>query len=417
MMKHASLLALLLSLACGKTDDVEPAPGGSTSENAGKTSTQNPAPAAPAKLDRAATQAALDKGLAWLRSQAKDGLYMVDVGGGQKFPSPAHTAFALTPVARSVPKADRATDPFLLAGQKFLLSLQQEDGHIAAHDDKFNNYYTCATLMTLATIDDPATQKARERMGAYIKSIQRLEEGRVQGGFGYNTAKSADLSNTQYAIEALRAAGVPENDPELQKALKYLERTQNRSENEANKGAKYEVKGKTIVPGNDGSAGYEPGVSKAGMRRMPDGTYAPRGYGSMTYALLKCYILVGLDKDDARVQSTLKWLGENYTWSENPGFDQTVRESDHEQAAQARFWGLYYYYTTAAKALNLLGQEMLDTPDGPRSWRADMASAIVSRQGANGSWVNDKSARWEEDDPVLVTAYALIALQEILAVE
>lgn len=415
-MKHASIFALLLCFACGEKDTKTAAPD-TASDSASDSGDSKAAPVAAAtKLDRAAAQAALDKGVAWLRTQGKGGMFMAELGG-KKFPSPAHTAFALGPVARALPKADRSKDAFVAGGQKFLLSLQKDDGRIAAHDSTLDNYYTCATLMTLAAINDPATATARDRMRDFIKKLQRMEEDRVKGGFGYNKTEGADLSNTQYAVEALRAAGVPEDDPTLKAALIYLERTQNRSENASNKGAKYELEGKTVVPGNDGSAGYEPGVSKAGMRRLPDGTYVPRGYGSMTYALLKCYILVGLDKDDARVKSTLEWLGENYTWDENPGFEQTVRESSDKGAAQARFWGLYYYYSTAAKALNLLGKEMLDTPDGPRSWRAEMATAIVSRQRADGSWINDKSARWQEDDAVLVTAYALIALQEILGVE
>ena len=272
--------------------------------------------------------------------------------------------------------------------------------------------------MTLAAIGDPATKDARGKMAAFIRKVQRAEdEARVGGGFGYNTAGSADLSNTQYAIEAMRAAGIPDDDPQLQKALKYLERAQNRTENEANKDAKYEMDGKTVVPGNDGSAAYEPGVSKAGMRRLPDGTFIPRGYGSMSYALLKCYILVGMDADDPRVQAVLAWLGANYTWSENPGFEDTVRESSRKDAAQARHWGLYYYYATAAKALRLLGKDTIKTPDGERNWRADIAKALLERQGEDGSWVNDKASRWNENDRLIVTCYALIALQDVLGLE
>jgi squalene-hopene/tetraprenyl-beta-curcumene cyclase len=400
------LLPLLLLVACGEPV-VQDQPG---EKGAAK------APAAGAELDRAAVQAAVDRGVQWLRSQAKDGVFFVQMGD-KSFPSPPHTALALTPIARNLPQEKRASDPFVQGGQKFMLQMQKDNGRIPGHEAKYDNYYTSATLMALATIGDPATKAHREKMRDFILTLQRQEKDRVQGGFGYNTAKSADLSNTQYAIEALRAAGVAEDDPAMDAARKYLERTQNRSENAENKDAKYKIEGKTVVPGNDGSAPYEPGVSKAGMRRLPDGTYIPRGYGSMTYALLKCYILVGLEADDPRVKATLDWLGENYTWDENPGFESTVRESSREDAAQARYWGLYYYYTTAAKALRLLGKDTIETPDGPKNWRIELANSILERQQKDGSWINDKAKRWNEDDRIIVTGYALIALQEVLGIE
>jgi len=399
---------LILAVACGENGDVP------TSGDSGKAEPKKAA--ASGELDRAAVRKAIDRGVEWLRAQAKDGVFMAQYKGEPQ-PSPAHTALALTPIARHVPKGKRPEDPLLAKGQEFLLKMQQEEGYIAAPQTKYHNYYTSATLMALDAIGDPATKDERDKMRDYILSLQRMEDGRIRGGFGYNTQESADLSNTQYAIEALRAAGVPEDDPAMRRALEYLERSQNRSENEANEGARYEIDGKTVVPGNDGSAGYEPGVSKAGLRKLPDGTYVPRGYGSMTYALLKCYILVGLDKDDPRVEATLDWLGENYTWNENPGFEDTVRESSRDDAAKARYWGLYYYYLTAAKALRLLGEDTIDTPDGPRNWRVELARAVMSRQDEDGSWINDKASRWEEDDRVIVTGYAVLALQEVLGVE
>ncbi len=370
------------------------------------------APKATSEVDRSSVQASIDKGVAFLRAQAnKAGVFEVEFKG-RKGPSAAHTALALAPIARELAKRKRADDALVQGATKFLLSQQREDGAIEPHSHaKYENYYTSAALMALAYINDPATAAAREKMKKFILSLQRLEDERIKGGFGYNTAKSADLSNAQYAVEALRTAGVPDTDPAMERLLVFLERTQNRSENENNKDAKYEIDGKKIVPGNDGSAGYEPGVSKAGMQRLPDGTYIPRGYGSMTYALLKCYILVGLKADAPQVKATLAWLGDNYSWDENPGFRDVAKENN---VPQAPYWGLFYYYVTAAKALRLVGADTIKTDDGDKDWRADLAAAILKRQAADGSWINTQSDRWEEKDKIITTAYAVIALQEIL---
>ncbi|MGQ0612479.1 MAG: prenyltransferase/squalene oxidase repeat-containing protein [Planctomycetaceae bacterium] len=377
--------------------------------------------AATAPADEAArfpeARRALERGIAWLLTQQKEGVWYLEMEG-KNLPNPGYTALALAPVAASIPKAERAKHPLLAKTAGFLLALQQEDGRLTAPGfEAYENYLTSAALMALVVIDDPAQAAARDRMKDYLLASQRRDEKRNEGGFGYNKQKGADLSNAQYAIEALRAAGIPEDHEAMVAARRYLSRIQNRSENEENEGAAWVVEAEgqgkvTVVPGNDGSAPYEPGVSKAGLRKLPDGTHVARGYGSMTYALLKCYILAGVGKDDARVKAAVEWLAANYTWEENPGFADVVREDPARK--DAPYFGLYYYYLTAAKALALVGIDELRTPQGMRDWRKDLAAAIVSRQAADGSWINSQSPRWDEGNAVLVTAYATAALQEIL---
>lgn len=75
--------------------------------------------------------------------------------------------------------------------------------------------------------------------------------------------------------------------------------------------------------------------------------------------------------------------------------------------------GLFYYYHLMAKALNAYCEEKpLQLKDGSTvQWRRDLALRLISLQdGATGSWVNE-NGRWWEKDPVLVTAYATIALE------
>jgi len=408
-MKQTVLLAVLVfAAACGKEEKPKPAaPAGTPPE----VSTKQPAPG---KVSPGDPKLALEAGLKWLRAQTKDGIWFAEFKG-ESFPSPAFTALALAPIARALPAERRSVDPLVRAAAGFLVKAQRDDGAIDTGGmSKYENYYTSAALMALTIIGDPAHDPVREKMKKFLLTLQRMEEGRLKGGFGYNTAKSADLSNAQFAIESLRTAGIAEDHPAMKRAQAFLERAQNRSENPSNDGVVYEFESKErvkhkVVPGNDGSAGYEPGVSKAGMRRLPDGTYVPRGYGSMTYALLKCYLLVGLPGDDARVQAAVKWLADNYTWDENPGFHDIAKESSRPDAP---YWGLYYYYMTAAKALRLLGVDEL----GGHDWRKDLGQKLVSTQREDGSWVNEGSARWDEKNPLLTTAYACIALHEILEV-
>jgi squalene-hopene/tetraprenyl-beta-curcumene cyclase len=397
--KTLTLLTLTMLFACGGEDPKKESPQ---------------AVAGPAAAD---ISAAIEKGIAFLRAQAfDDGIWMTKYGD-KVVPSVAHTALALAPIAAALPEDQRRTDPAVQRAVGFILKTQREDGAVDAQQTYYENYYTACSLMALVAVDDPAHADVREKMKKFLLTLQRKEEGRTEGGIGYNKRQGADLSNAQFAIEALRAAGIPEDHESMKAARRYLERVQNRSENPENKGVAYEMEdeqhGKVkVVPGNDGSAGYEPGVSKAGLQRLPDGTFVPRGYGSMTYALLKCYLLTGLPYDDEKVQAAVKWVGENYTWDENPGFQIIAKEIGRKDAP---YWGLYYYYMTAAKALRLTGVDRLETPDGPRDWRADLAVALLKRQRPDGSWKNEQSQRWEEADPVITTAYALLTLQELQA--
>ncbi len=390
-------LLVLLVAACGNDAPKDPGPSGSVT----------------AKATQTAPQQALDRGIAWLRSQAREGKWS-DARG----PSTGFTAIALAPVVAALPADQRGADPLVRSAAAYLLAKQRDDGAIAdAAFLGYENYLTSATLMALTILDDPAQKAERNRMRDYLTTLQRADEGRHAGGFGYNKRKGADLSNAQYTLEALRTAGIPPDHEVMRKAIAYLEKVQNRSENEANQNAVWhiEIDGEQVkvVPGNDGSAGYEPGVSKAGWDRLPDGTFVARGYGSMTYALLKCYILTGLEADDARVQAVLDWLGKHYTWDENPGFRKLVEQQPERK--DAPFFGLYYYYMTAAKALRLAHVTTVTTPAGPRDWRKDLTIALLKRQREDGSWLNSQSPRWEEGHPVLATAFATIALQDILA--
>ncbi|MFM8635263.1 MAG: hypothetical protein ACKOEX_10710 [Planctomycetia bacterium] len=72
--------------------------------------------------------------------------------------------------------------------------------------------------------------------------------------------------------------------------------------------------------------------------------------------------------------------------------------------------GLYYYFHTAAKALDAFGDETFADEKGvSHVWRSELADAVIRRQQADGSWIN-ANPRWMEGDPNLVTAYALLAL-------
>lgn len=283
----------------------------------------------------------------------------------------------------------------------------QPDGSI--HGGGLENYTTSAAVGALVRSKDPAYKPIVDKARAYLAGLQADEgegfskEHWAYGGFGYGNEERPDLSNTQFAMDALKLAGTPPSDPAMRRALVFLERCQNRSESNH---VEISRDGVTAVAGNDGGGVYYPGKSQAGSDKLPDGRSIPRSYGSMTYALLKGFVFAGVPKDDPRLQDALKWCSAHYTLDRVPGYEEMAKVSP-----RAPFQGLFYYYLTMATALGALGDDELVTPDGKKhDWRGELAARLVSLQRPDGSFLNENSARWFEGDEVLATSYAVVTL-------
>ena len=73
----------------------------------------------------------------------------------------------------------------------------------------------------------------------------------------------------------------------------------------------------------------------------------------------------------------------------------------------------YYYLHLMSKALTTLQMDELELKNGSHlDWRHALAMHLINLQKANGSWVNS-NGRWWENDPNLVTAYSVMALEFI----
>jgi len=369
-----------------------------------------PAPTGPrgakplAAFEPADKQAALDsmkQGARYLVSIAQDGKW-----GEPGKPDAGITAMALgallaTPAPREEP-VQKAID----AGLAWLVSLQQADGSI--HQGKVANYVTSAAVMALAADGREAHRAALLRARDWLVALQLgpednyAEDHPYYGGIGYGSSERPDLSNLQMALEALSAAGLDKDHEAFRRSLRFLERCQNRSERND---VQIPEGGKVVVSGDDGGSAYAPGQSMAGYIELEGGRKIPRSYGSMTYALLKSYIFAGVPKDDPRVKAAFEWLRRNYTLDVNPGFEASEDPS-------AAFQGLFYYFSTMARTLEVAGEaNIVDARGESRSWRKDLAGRLVAIQRKDdGSWLNENSPRWYEGNPILATSYALLAL-------
>jgi squalene-hopene/tetraprenyl-beta-curcumene cyclase len=348
----------------------------------------------PSQLDAKAWTDTVDRAIAYLRSTQEPG------GGWSTAASPGVTGVVLTGML----KTGRVTvdDPMAARALMYIEGLVNADkGHIAGKDPKLQlqNYVTSVNVMAL--VEANRADKYKAIIGDAVKFLKKLqwdeEEGISRnedyyGGAGYDSKSRPDLSNTQFFLDALKAAGIPKDDPALQKALVFVSRCQNlKTEYNDRPWA-----GKIM----DGSFIYT--ASSGGVTKVDDDATAEKGlpgYGSMTYAGIKSLIYCGVSRDDIRVKKAFEWIQKNYTLERNPGMPDTRAE-----------WGLYYYYHTMAKCLDVMGEDyVVDAAGVKHAWRADLVAAIAKRQKADGSFENT-AKNWMEADPNLVSGYALMAL-------
>jgi squalene-hopene/tetraprenyl-beta-curcumene cyclase len=250
---------------------------------------------------------------------------------------------------------------------------------------------------------EPTLRKARQFLVGLQGDFD--EQGKTDnvfdGGIGYGSKyPHSDMGNTLAALEALYYSKHLVADQNLadardlnwEAAIHFLQNCQNLPAYNKERWASDD-------PKNKGGFIYYPGQSMAGGEtNATTGRVALRSYGSISYAGLLSYIYANLKRDDPRVLAVLDWLRKNYTLDENPGMGPQ---------------GLFYYFHTMTKALNLYGTGELELLNGQKiNWRKELALKLINLQQRDGSWSNE-NGRWWEKDPALVTSYALLSLEMI----
>ncbi|UYV12173.1 MAG: terpene cyclase/mutase family protein [Phycisphaera sp.] len=368
-----------------------------------------------AQLDQARQMR--DRAAAFLLSK-QDG----DTGGWNVRPDgpnlPAITGLVLLGMTadEAFSQRDQATGRALDRGYEYVLAMQQNDGGI--YDRILPQYNTAISLAALARRDTQRADAAVKKALGFLRGMQYSEvapeeELRVQqehpfyGGVGYGSHGRPDNSNLHMFMWALQEAGVPGDDPAVRRALVFLERTQMDDRINDMEYADRSRQGGFVYATSPSGEAMGQGESKAAMieETLDDGTKISRlrAYGSMTYAGFKSYVYADLATDDLRVTAAREWISRNYTLEHNPGLGAE---------------GTYYFLLTFARALDAFGEPSLEVVNADGStreanWADDLVDRLAELQQPDGSFrsVND---RWMESDPVLITAYAMVALGEVL---
>lgn len=123
----------------------------------------------------------------------------------------------------------------------------------------------------------------------------------------------------------------------------------------------------------------------------------PRPYATATCDGILSLAAGGLAPTDEPVAKALRWLQERAGLALVPGFEGLPPEAGWDRGLR------FYYYAALAAILPIF-------PIADRAARSDaLGKHLAELQTADGSWVNE-SDRMRENDPLVATALAVIAL-------
>ncbi len=337
--------------------------------------------------------AAINRGLTWLAAKQRDD------GAWSNNMFPALTALV---VQSYVATQHQDRESILPGALDFITSCVQPDGGIyksipGRKGGGLSNYNTAICMTALHATGDEQYTRTVQNAREFVAGGQHFGADEYHGGFGYDKSTGrayTDLLNTYYAVQAMRMTqSVEDKRPADEKRVdidwgetaKYISKLQN-------------------PPGTGDDAGgffYNPSDPKAGTTTNAAGVVTFRSYGSMTYAGLLALIYADVSRDDPRVRSAFDWSAKHWTLEENPGM-----------GAQ----GLYFFYNVLTRSLDAYGQDLIPAEEGKMiDWRIQLARRLVAVQKIDpdtggGYWINDTGRFWE-NDPVLATAYTILALQ------
>ena len=356
------------------------------------------------------SQAAIARGSDWLlKQQQPDGHW-----SSPNFP--ALTALPLWALCRAPCSDTQALDRAV----NFILTCVHPDGSIfrePAEERKgggLPNYNTAICMVALHATGRPELRPIILRARDYMAKNQHLTgDDMYYGGFGYDPATGrayTDLSNSYLAYEAMkltedvedfRPNGEPKTRIDWDAAIQYLEKVQNDP-------AVNQQAWVATDPDEQGGFVYRPDQTRAGIVTDSNGIVRFRSMPGMSYAGLLSYIYAKVSRDDPRVRATINWIKNHFN------LNQSSR--DPAKSADGRDQeGLFYMYNVMSKGLDAYGVDVFTPDNGPAyNWRAALTERLLADQKINpdgtGYWINPVSRYWE-GDPILVTSYALLALE------
>jgi hypothetical protein len=338
--------------------------------------------------------------------QSEDGAWHSETHGILKG-GESLTAFLLWTLLEVPETAYRKSSKKVERGLKFIRKHINSEGVLGLSDEYVMDYPNYATSYALRILLKYGTEKDEvliQKMKKYLLSQQFTEQREIQTshlaygawGFGEELEKGmighVDLSHTRRVLQALI---MTENTPDSSflKAKNFLLLLQKHPSEKRLQPTKVET---SVVPYNGGfyASSVTLGTNKGGILNEEQSEYFA-SYATATCDGLLALLASGYSKNDEQVQSAFNWLLEHPELNFPEGMDQS-------DSGQWHLVMVFYHLAARAEAYKAVNHK--------GSWIGEMQEIITERQLENGSFSNPNGGPNKENDPLLATAFAIIAL-------
>ncbi|HZV00881.1 MAG TPA: hypothetical protein VFF73_29470 [Planctomycetota bacterium] len=290
----------------------------------------------------------------------------------------------------------------------FIRSSVSAEGCLGKSDPdliEYPNYATSYALRCLVRAGRPDDEPLIERMVRYLASQQFSEANgfepgsRGYGGWGFGAARPTpthpghmDLAHTRRVLEALSVASV--GSGAFARAEAFLAVLQRRPGTRQPRDPSVENPEGELAP--DGGFYLSPVVLGANKGRHDPRTGGYRSYATATAEGILALLAAHVAATDERVLAARRWLEEHPSLDSPAGIPR-----DHPEPWYAALD--FYHLAVRAEAQDALGMG--------GEWRGAIVERLESKARPDGSFLNDESGLMKEDDPILATSLAVLALR------
>jgi len=273
----------------------------------------------------------------------------------------------------------------------------------------YPNYSTSYALHCFLRFGNKDEQESIKNMIQYLQN-QQFSEGNgfpqnspVHGGWGFGINQKptlssfVDLAHTRRILQSLNDANSITNQIKSRSEY-FLNRLQKRkqvpNDSQINWIPKY---------GYDGGFFSSPSIAYANKGRtlvdQDSGEKYFRSYATATCDGLLSMIALGYDLNSTEIKDAKNWLLQNQDWALPSG---VPLDDPSPWAESMQFYNLMSLAEVHA-SLQISG-----------NWKKDIVHFLAKRQTTDGSFINLDGRLMKEDDPLISTTYAIVALNQVL---
>ncbi len=319
------------------------------------------------------------------------------------------TPFILHTLLQVPSEVYQASESQINRGLDFIRMHIDEDGIIGKSDPDildYPNYSTAHALMVLDQVQAKEDVVLIEKMASYLLSQQFVETRGFQntnapyGGWGFGETHLSkgktghvDLSHTRRILQALNGHN---GFKEAQKKALYYFRLTQKNPNEARLHPTKVSHKKIPYDGGFFASPVTLSTNKGGIAAEDslEANYF-RSYATATCDGILGLLAAGHSVNEESIQMALKWLDKNPKWD----YPQGIPLDDPDQWHEVMF---YYHLSVRAQVYAIVQH--------PSKWRQKIIDLLNTRQQEEGYFYNPMGGPNKEDDPLLATAFAVIAL-------